>query len=636
MVRRRSAVPGLAALLIVAAGALAQTRPAYAPPAMDRYIDPSQFDVPWPKHDHYKQPWRAFIETRSGYDFLRGVGINFNAWSNIPVATRLLAESGFTTFRIEVPFGDVAWEEDKLIPHDRDMALFRQLKELGIRPTILLNGHHGAPGPLQITGRKLAEPAAKGATSIRLTDVTGLRAGYSGLRNVTDFNAVERIFTAIDPATGVCTLSKPLPKDLPIDKPVSVSTLKYRPLHAVGSAEFEESVNGWINYIGIIIRMMREAGIDAYDLELWNEMTFGSQWLDYNTYFSNNTLGPQSDPLLPGGRYWELGRRSLDYIRLNAPRDVRVIWGFSNMTFYHTPIEKLPAGMNGQSYHPYGTGTRQLEFHEQHKDNPSTRQGPPPPVYDMRLPEGYAITWIQTECLLRLTGPQARNRRPKETPRFYHYMTEHGLNAPESDVTDPAVAERMQTKAIIRAFSMWLNKGLDVMHWFDAGGAYPMGFGLLPPNLKDLKPDVKFDDVATAPMRAIRNLTRCFAGSVPLKAYTPLSVEIAELTPPRQIWPPGPDYPPLWERECFAVLPFQATATKFIVPVYVMTYDVTRDHPGSRYRVTLKGLPTGVTKASYYDPIEDKTIAISPKIENGVLTVELPVTDYPRVLTIGE
>jgi hypothetical protein len=516
------------------------------------------------------------------------------------------------------------------------MQLFRQLKQLGIRPTILLNAHHGVPGPMQITDRKLAEAAKQNSTTIRLADVTGLRAGYSGLRNVTDFSAVERIFTEIDPATGVCKLSKPLPRDFPVDKPVSVTTLKYRPLHAVGTPEYDESVQGWLNYIGILIRMMRDAGIDGYDLEIWNEMTFGSYWLDYNIYFRTGPLSPQSDPLLPGGRYWEMGRRSLDYIRLNAPRDVRVIWGFSNMTFYHTPIEQLPAGMSAQSYHPYGTGTRQLEFHEQHKDNPGLRMGPPPPIYDMRLPEGYAMTWIQTECLLRHTNPKGRRRKPKETQRFYHYMTEHGVNPPECDVTDPAVATRMKTKSIIRAFSMWLNKGLDVMHWFGASDGSPMGFGLLPTNIKDLKPDVKFDDVATPPMKAIRNLTRCFAGSVPLKSYTQLDVEIAELTEPRKIWEAGKDYPPLWERECFAVLPFQATATKFVVPVYVMTFDVTKDHPGSRYRVTLKNLPAGVNKVSYYDPIEDKSIDIQATVTDGVLTVELPVTDYPRVLTIGQ
>ena len=42
------------------------------------YVDPTQLDVPWPKHSDYRQPWRAFLETRSGHDFLRVIGINYN------------------------------------------------------------------------------------------------------------------------------------------------------------------------------------------------------------------------------------------------------------------------------------------------------------------------------------------------------------------------------------------------------------------------------------------------------------------------------------------------------------------------------------------------------------------------------
>lgn len=43
------------------------------------YVDPAHLDVPWPKHSHEKQPWRAFLETRSGDDFMHGVRIPVNA-----------------------------------------------------------------------------------------------------------------------------------------------------------------------------------------------------------------------------------------------------------------------------------------------------------------------------------------------------------------------------------------------------------------------------------------------------------------------------------------------------------------------------------------------------------------------------
>jgi len=79
------------------------------------YTDPAQLDVPWPKMSHYRQPWRGFLETRSGYDFLQGIGVNLHIPDGTEdVAIRLLAESGFKTFRIEVGWGEMNWEETHL------------------------------------------------------------------------------------------------------------------------------------------------------------------------------------------------------------------------------------------------------------------------------------------------------------------------------------------------------------------------------------------------------------------------------------------------------------------------------------------------------------------------------------------
>lgn len=55
---------------------------------VEPYTDPGQLNVQWPKHSHYKQPWRGFLETRSGYDFLRGIGINYHVPGNDAVAVR--------------------------------------------------------------------------------------------------------------------------------------------------------------------------------------------------------------------------------------------------------------------------------------------------------------------------------------------------------------------------------------------------------------------------------------------------------------------------------------------------------------------------------------------------------------------
>ena len=249
------------------------------------YVDPSQLAIPGPKHSFYKQPWRGYMETRSGEEFLRGVGINYNVPKNDAVAVRLLAEAGFKAFRIEVGWGSVSWDETKINREDRYLKLLSLCKQYGVRPTLLLNAHHGLPCPVKFYSRKLAAVATKGDRTITLADTKDLVAGYSGLSSLTHGIAAEAIFTAIDFKTGVCTLSKPLPKDLPSDKPVNIATLKYLPFYPVGTPQYEESATGWVKYAHLVTKLASDAGLDEFDVEVWNEMSFGSSFVHAKNYF---------------------------------------------------------------------------------------------------------------------------------------------------------------------------------------------------------------------------------------------------------------------------------------------------------------------------------------------------------------
>ena len=209
------------------------------------YADPAQLDVPWPKHSHYKQPWRGFLETKSGYDFLQGIGVNYNApSSNDPLAVRLLAETGFKTFRIEIGFGSVHWDQTKLTNQDRMEKLLALCKQHGIRPTLLLNAHQGVPCPAKFFKKKLAADAPHGSRAIVLADTRDLVVGRSGLNGLSGYWAAEALITAVDRSTGRCQLSKSLPKDLKAGD-VTMATLAYSPLHPVGTPEFDDTAAGW-------------------------------------------------------------------------------------------------------------------------------------------------------------------------------------------------------------------------------------------------------------------------------------------------------------------------------------------------------------------------------------------------------
>jgi hypothetical protein len=601
------------------------------------YVDPSQLDVPWPKHSHLKLPWRAYLETRSGYEFLQGIGINYNVPERHELAVRLLAEAGFKTFRIEIGWSNVNWDETRLDNEEQLREILILCKRYGVRPTILLNAHHGVPCPHRFFERRLVADASKGDRAIRLDDVSEIVPRYSGLCNLTDYWACEAFIVEVDRQTGECKLSKPLPKDLKAGEKVLLATLKYLPAYPIGTPEFEAMAKGWLRYTQLVLDLLKSAGFSEFDLEIWNELSFGSAFM--GTYGINHYYDPpivqfKTDFLHPGGHAWEIARRTIDLVKSQFP-NARCIWGFSNTTFFHTPIEQLPPFTDGQSYHPYGTGTRKLPEHEQAPNEPWRCLEGEIPRVEIRMPEGYAHTFIQTESLMRLLNPGSRlKRKPAGVERFYHYMTEHGVVPPECGIKDDQGSWLLKAKTVLRSFCLWLNKGIDVIHYFCAYGERATDMGLLPTNLKDLPEDAKFDQVATLPMKALRNLIRTFSDSKPLKQIRQLGVDVVAIGKQTPIYTVAGKT--LWHRDLFAFLPFQCHERKFIIAVYTMTYDVTSSFSEERYRLTITGLGGIPEQVRLYDPLTDESVPVKfLRRTKDEIVVEVSVADYPRLLEIS-
>lgn len=622
----------VAAILLPCALACGQVNP------VRPYVDPNQLNVPWPKHSHLRQPWRAFLTTKSAADFLDGIGVAYNVHDNDELAMRLIAETGFRALRLEIGWGSVNWDETGLSGQKHIAAVLAACKKYGIRPTLLLNAHQGVPCPVRFFNKKLAEDAPKGARTVRLADTKDIVVGRSGINQLSDYWAAEAIVTKIDEATGLCELSKPLPKDLPKDKPLAMATLKYLPLYPAGTKEFDDSAAGWVRYALLACKAAADAGIEDFDVEIWNELSFGTRFLQINNYYDPG-IAPApgqkkaADFLNAGGNCWELARRTVEAVKAAHPK-ARCIWGFSNTTFFHCAVKNLPPRMDGQSYHPYGTGTRSLPDRETHKDHPDFCVDGFIPKIDIRMSEGWAHTFTQTESIMRLLNPEARKATPLGTTRFYHYMTEHGVVPAECGVTDEPGEWRLKTKCLLRSMCLWLNKGVDTMDYFCAWEATSAGMGLLPPGLPKLPADAKFDDVATEPMKALRNLTKAMAGARPLAKSTDLKVEVASLGADRKIFDGDAAHPPLWYRDVFAFLPFQVDEGKFVVAVYVMTYDAAVAMPPQEYRLTISNLPAGA-KFTLYDTLLDQDQAVEVTGgDAGVYTVKVSVVDYPRLLKI--
>jgi Concanavalin A-like lectin/glucanases superfamily len=322
-VRPVCAAPWLAAaalLLSLPVGASAQTFAG----KVTQYVDPGQqTKLGFGDRSHWLQPWRAYLDTVPAVRLRQAAGIMFNVSATEADATaRLLAANGFRRARIEVGWNSLDYDDPTRI---NDVAGLRTklaaLKRYGIRPLILLNSHHGGPCPMRSLTVRTVEPAVRGARRLRLDAASAQQVvpGRTGLNSLTgEYKAADVIFTSAD-ADGWVNLSKRLPVDLAAGS-YPASTLRYEPFQrpwlADGSPnpEFEETVRGWLDYVGVVTAEVKATlGSDAFDVEIWNEQSFGADFLNADAYYDpplGQTYAAAVHETGPLVSYWRLAEAS--------------------------------------------------------------------------------------------------------------------------------------------------------------------------------------------------------------------------------------------------------------------------------------------------------------------------------------
>lgn len=593
-----------------------------------RYVDPTQLALPFPYYSLVRQPWRAYLELTPATTYLNGLGV---VWGG-PVpgksdaeVTAELAWAGFRRVRIEFPWSALRWDEKGAQPQfAAQMAeLLGALKVNRLRPLILLNANHSAPCPLETSVWHLASAARSGDRQIRVAGSPfEIVPKFSMVSTLATSGHAGPLVTGVS-ADGVLTLSRPLDRDLAVGASMQIARLKYQPLSAVGTQEFENTAEGWLKYVDYVIRFVSQTYGTDFDIEMWNELTFGSDFLDVNHYFEPPPTADTADFLHAGGPAWELARRTSAEVNRLDPA-ARIIWGFSNTTFFHTAIADLPPGFSGQSYHPYGVGPRCYPRIIVGRERYNTDGFVPDGCATM--PEGWAHTFQQTETLMRLLNPQVRGTRPPGVESFEHYMTEHGLSPAEIGVHDPERALRAKEKFLLRAPLFWLNKGISALYVFDsfdAGGDDHFGV---------LLHDGGASPAMVALHRLVGRMRSAAATSVPA---TPLDASVEQLSGDRTVYPNDPDGRHVARWQTVAVLPFARAPGKLAIAAYLMTEDFPRDLPPQRYRITLRGLGGRKASVTCYDPVTDtsREIAVNPR-PAGQLSVDVELTDTPRLLEV--
>lgn len=302
----------------------------------------------------------------------------------------------------------------------------------------------------------------------------------------------------------------------------------------------------------------------------------------------------------------------------------KVIWGFSNTSFFHVAVPELPPGLDGQSYHPYGTGRRCFADLVRGREK-FNLDGHVPPGCSVQ-PEGYAHGWQQTESLLRLIAPGARDTRPPGSAAFAHYITEHGVNPAEIGIADSREAQAAKEKFLLRAPLLWLNKGLTGIYVYNAYSADDRSFGML-----------ERGGGVSRGMRALRRLTSRFAGATAIGDPRQLTISVERHGESAGVMAGDRAGAYLLQEDAVAILPFQVNTRKFIVGAYVMTQDFPEALAAQRYTITISGVAGDKASVTYYSPDADSIEPLTVVAKNAqAVSVQVALTDVPRLIEIEE
>lgn len=537
------------------------------------YTDPTYLTgLRFGQHSHWRQPWRSVLETVPAHQFLDGVGIGFPSGDDLDpdLVARMLSKNGFRTVRVEIGWGALNSEdESKLDSAVRLKAVLSACRHWKLRPLILLNLHQGVPGPVKTFERRVTQDAAKGATTVHLASTDGLVIGHSGLSDLSDYWAAEALVTGISGDT--VTLSKPLPVALRAGMQAKMATLKYRPFSAPGSPDYLATLNGWKRYVGTVAGFVAGAlGTTGtpnlgFDLEVYNELTFGAHFLSINDYYSPPLETYDEDTI-----WTTLTAATAGYADEHPAQfsGVGLSNGFSN-TIPWTASSQQPERVTAINKHPYhGLSSYPADESRGEALGLDGRPTQAVPRYTALFPEYYGSA-LQTETLLRDSTPldtdiygtvHGRFGRGQERPVGV-WITEVNIQPWEVGVVDRAAALALKARSAARYFAFYLNKGVGKVQLYTAadGERGDAGFSILQENfVQYASSHASFpadDGPYTSPaLTVVRRMTDAFRVDLDagLKQTRPLQVRSVSDTHDHTQFPAAGNQPPLYNREVLA------------------------------------------------------------------------------------
>lgn len=273
---------------------------------LDRpYEDPKEAFITAGLSSYFFQPWRAYMDTHPASQFTGSMAfVANNSPETMDAIMQVMSESGIRKVRYECGWGNFDWNNQLTGVHrDGVLAFLGLCKKYHIRPLMLLNSHHANPCPTKDVGVQFVADAKKGDRTfkVRPEDVAKIHVGYTGPMKTDEYCSAKPLIIAVQ-ADGTCQLSGPLGQDMKAGGE-NLRELKYLPIHGVKlkgaddktnaeeAASDQAMLDGWKGFVsgicdvaieGLGTKGQADAG---FDLEVWNELTFGSNFLDINNYY---------------------------------------------------------------------------------------------------------------------------------------------------------------------------------------------------------------------------------------------------------------------------------------------------------------------------------------------------------------
>jgi hypothetical protein len=642
---------GFMATCVASMSAVAITRRAVSTPATAEtatdYVDPKILQkLPFGNRSHYLQPWRSYLDTVPADAFLRGIGVVLTegvATSKASIADA--ARSAISHVRIEISWSELDYEDEARLTHATGFRnLLSTCRRAKVRPLIVLNGHHGLPVPTQRFEGTVVADAAAGERTVRIATTGTVVPTRTGLSNQTEFWAAEILTVRTEGDRWF--LARPLPRSLRAGQVVGLATLRYEPFARLDEPRTRTTLAGWARYVttlgGFVGQALgTEGDIDrGFDLEVWNELSFGTKFLSITNYYEPAGQPAQNDAL------WAAIVECTAKTIAAEPTlfaGVRVTNGFAS-TVPWPDAATQPQAVTALSKHPYPP-RKVFPADEQRNTIALDADGQPTswsPTYTAFFPE-YAATAIQTETIIRDMGPQVTDiyeHKHGRLARSDHavpvWLTEFGVNPREAGVSDLGAANRLKAQAVMRATLFYINKGAERVYLYALSDNEDAEYGLAPGSARPHGPGAP--PSALTCLARIAEVLRDGSDTHPQnKRALGFRVHDSALSAIQFEGDGTRTNPTMRNIDMLAILPYQSARHRFVIALYFITRDLRLEAPSEQVILDISGLLGDDVTSALYDPLTDTWLDSSlTRISDATVRIALAVTDWPRLLVIQD